>query len=177
MIAMAEVYGQEPGLISDNEGKALPRNYVAHELHCSQEVLNTVIKKGIDDKSMEENGTGIQLLNFSHYQFTEYDRQKPYRLKQEETKSVTEQFNIFWEAYPKRKSKGQAEKAFTKLNPSGELLKTILASIEWAKESIDWQKDDGKFIPYPATWLNARGWEDEYEKPPDDKPIKGLKIR
>ena len=28
--------------------------------------------------------------------------------------------------------------------------------------SKDWLEDDGKYIPHPATWLNAKGWEDEY---------------
>jgi len=25
---------------------------------------------------------------------------------------------------------------------------------------VDWRKDSGQFIPHPATWLNAKGWED-----------------
>ena len=25
----------------------------------------------------------------------------------------------------------------------------------------DWRKENGKFIPYPGTWLNAKGWESE----------------
>jgi hypothetical protein len=84
MIAMAEVYGPEPGLISDNEGKALPLEFLAHELHCSLEVLKSVIEKGKKDKSIEESAEGIHLVNFSNYQFTEYDRQKPYRDKKKD---------------------------------------------------------------------------------------------
>ena len=40
----------------------------------------------------------------------------------------------------------------------------MLAIIERAKKSDDWLKESGKYIPYPATWLNARGWEDEYKE-------------
>ena len=72
-------------------------------------------------------------------------------------------FNKFWEAYPKKRSKGQAEKAFKKLKPDESLLKTILEKIELLKLTDDWKKDKGQFIPYPATWLNAKGWEDEIE--------------
>ena len=72
-------------------------------------------------------------------------------------------FNKFWEAYPKKRSKGQAEKAFKKLKPDDLLLKTILEKIELLKLTDDWKKDKGQFIPYPATWLNAKGWEDEIE--------------
>jgi hypothetical protein len=70
-------------------------------------------------------------------------------------------FERFWDAYPKKKSKGQAEKAFSKLKVDEQFLEVILAAIERAKKSTDWQKDNGQYIPYPATWLNARGWEDE----------------
>lgn len=70
-------------------------------------------------------------------------------------------FAKFWETYPKKKSKGDAEKAFKKINPSEQLLATILAAIEQDKASSDWTKDAGQYIPYPASWLNAKGWEDE----------------
>ena len=79
-------------------------------------------------------------------------------------KPTTNNFEVFWKAYPKRKSKGDAEKVFAKVNPDDKLLSTMVATIERAKKSEDWQKDGGKFIPYPATWLNAKGWEDEFTK-------------
>ena len=72
-------------------------------------------------------------------------------------------FEQFWKAYPKKKSKGQAEKAFSKINPDEQLLATMIAKIEQAKKSKDWIKEGGQYIPYPATWLNAEGWEDEIE--------------
>ena len=72
-----------------------------------------------------------------------------------------QKFDTFWKAYPKKKSKGQAEKAFRKIKPDEQLLAIMLATIERAKKSADWLKESGKYIPYPATWLNARGWEDE----------------
>ena len=82
--------------------------------------------------------------------------------KSKERNKRNDNFSIFWTAYPKKKSKGQAEKAFAKVNPDEQLLATMLATIEQATKSEDWQKDGGKFIPHPATWLNAKGWEDEF---------------
>ena len=81
--------------------------------------------------------------------------------------AISQKFEVFWKAYPKRKSKGQAEKAFAEVNPDEKLLATMLTAIERAKGSMDWQKDEGKFIPYPATWLNDKRWEDEL---PDTEP-------
>ncbi|MCK5016423.1 MAG: DUF4373 domain-containing protein [Candidatus Peribacteraceae bacterium] len=88
------------------------------------------------------------------------DVRKPHT-KLNYTKVNESNFAIFWLAYPKKKAKGDAEKAFKKLNPDDELITTILSSIEKAKKSGDWLKDGGKYIPYPATWLNGKRWEDE----------------
>ena len=80
-------------------------------------------------------------------------------------------FEQFWNIYPKKKSKGQAEKAFLKINPDEQLLATMIATIERAKtQDQQWLKDNGAFIPHPATWLNARGWLDEE---PEMHPLAG----
>lgn len=71
-------------------------------------------------------------------------------------------FDAFWKAYPKKSGKGAAEKAFSKLPAS--LLPKLLDAIELQKQSIQWQKENGQFIPNPATWLNQRRWEDELPK-------------
>jgi hypothetical protein len=83
-----------------------------------------------------------------------------------DTKKRNERFEIFWKAYPKKRSKGQAERTWKKIDPDDALLETILAGIERAKASHEWTKDGGEFIPYPSTWLNAKGWEDEHEHEP-----------
>ena len=70
-------------------------------------------------------------------------------------------FDRFWECYPKKKSKGNAEKAWKSIKPSEQLLATMIAVIETAKTSTEWMKEGGQFIPHPATWLRAKGWEDQ----------------
>jgi hypothetical protein len=79
---------------------------------------------------------------------------------------LTERFDTFWMAYPKKKSKGQARKTWMKIKPSEQLLTEMLGAMEGAKTSVEWNKDNGKFIPYPSTWLNAEGWNDEFEEKP-----------
>lgn len=37
----------------------------------------------------------------------------------------------------------------------------IMAKLAELVLSWDWKKDGGQFIPYPATWINRGGWEDE----------------
>ena len=70
-------------------------------------------------------------------------------------------FDEFWKAYPRKQSKASALKAFNKINPDSELLGAMLTAIKRQKASDQWQRDGGQYIPYPATWLNGRRWEDE----------------
>ena len=64
--------------------------------------------------------------------------------KKPETDSFSKSFDDFWKAYPKKVSKSNALKA-----------------LEKQKQSSQWQKDNGQFIPYPTTWLNGKRWEDD----------------
>ena len=81
--------------------------------------------------------------------------------------AVLERFERFYAAYPRKKSRKQAEKAFASLNPDEQLLQAILAGLERAMKSGEWSNP--QFIPHPATWLNAQGWLDviavEYSPP------------
>lgn len=83
------------------------------------------------------------------------------------TKRQEADFERFWEAYPKKISKGQAKRIWKKLNPNEQLQGQILAALERAKTSDQWAKENGQFIPHASTWLNAEGWEDEHESNED----------
>jgi hypothetical protein len=75
--------------------------------------------------------------------------------------STSERFQQFWNIYPKKVGKGAAEKAFNRIKPSAELIKTILSAIEKQRQCGQWQKSSGQYIPSPARWLNEKRWEDE----------------
>ena len=79
-----------------------------------------------------------------------------------------ERFEIFWEAYPRKIGKGAARKSFEramKNEPKDELLQLMINTIAIFKTSPQWQKDNGAFIPHPATWINQERWFDVYERP------------
>ena len=67
-------------------------------------------------------------------------------------------FDRFWEAYPKKKSKPLALKAWLKHKPD---IDVVIKSLTIFKKCDQWTKNKGEFIPYPASWLNAEGWNDE----------------
>lgn len=75
---------------------------------------------------------------------------------------MPDRFSDFWESYPKKTAKQDAERAWKKLNPSTELADRIIADVTNRKGSNEWTKDGGQYIPYPATYLNKRRWEDEF---------------
>lgn len=82
--------------------------------------------------------------------------------------TLMERFEVFYKDYPKHKSRGDAEKAWKSLKPDDTLLAKIMEALEAAKKSHDWQKENGQYIPYPATWLRAKGWEDEQDTNSND---------
>lgn len=90
----------------------------------------------------------------------------------EKAAGYSDDFEKFWQEYPKRVSKGQAWKTWEKLRKAKELpsVDELCNALGWRKIADDWEKDDGRYIPHPSTWLNAHGWEDEACKEPPDDP-------
>ena len=85
--------------------------------------------------------------------------------KRREETEYTDRFNQFWKAYPKKQGKGEAWEAWRKVEKIKIILDDILNAVKKQKKSRQWQKDDGQYIPNPATWLNQRRWEDELDTP------------
>ena len=75
-------------------------------------------------------------------------------------------FLTFWEKYPRKEKKKPAFTAYQKIQNPKPSLKTVINSIEAHMKTDQWK--DRQFIPLPATWLNARQWEDEFES---EKPM------
>lgn len=78
--------------------------------------------------------------------------------KVKSSSSEDDGFTTFWEKYPRKVGKSEAGKAWQKLKPP---LDIVLKSIEAHKQTDQWSKDNGQFIPHPSTWLNQKRWEDE----------------
>ena len=37
----------------------------------------------------------------------------------------------------------------------------MIGAVEAQKQTEQWKRDGGQYIPHPATWLNQMRWEDE----------------
>lgn len=75
-----------------------------------------------------------------------------------EVSAYSESFEKFWAAYPRKSAKGLAAKAWN--NAKLPDISVVLAAVEAQCKSPQWTKDDGQFIPYPATWINQKRWDD-----------------
>lgn len=82
---------------------------------------------------------------------------------------VEEEFEQFWAAYPRKENRKRAFEAFKKIQ---EPLETLLGAIEAQKRSDQWRKENGRFIPHPATWLNGERWKDCLQ---NSQPIAGMR--
>ena len=72
------------------------------------------------------------------------------------------EFLTFWLRYPKKKNIDRAKKAWAKLTAEERVL--AMTALPAHIASSEWHRippEGGDYIPYAATWLNARRWEDE----------------
>lgn len=79
LLCLAGIISRE-GQLSDNDGRPLPHNHISHELHTSEELLESTLAKCIEEGRITEDEKGLHITNWQVYQ-SEYERQKPYREK------------------------------------------------------------------------------------------------
>ncbi|MBN1366238.1 MAG: hypothetical protein JW976_15665 [Syntrophaceae bacterium] len=84
------------------------------------------------------------------------------RTKEQKNTIYSDDFLKFYSAYPNRKDKQAAYRAWNKLNGTRPPLDVLLTAIEDQKA---WRKNaNGAFRPewkHPTTWLNKGSWEDD----------------
>lgn len=68
-------------------------------------------------------------------------------------------FSDFYGAYPRKKSRADAEKAFNQALKKGHTVEDIMNGL--ARNLADLSRRDPQFIPYPASWLRAESYWDE----------------
>lgn len=68
-------------------------------------------------------------------------------------------FELFWEFYPRRQKKGDAYKAWLQTENIRPCIEEIISAIQEQQRSVQWQ--NSQFIPLPASWLRAWQWSDE----------------
>lgn len=75
-------------------------------------------------------------------------------------------FEQFWNLYPRKRDRQDAERSWKKLQPDQDLVDRILRALREQITWPDWTKENGQFIPYPSSWLNRKRWEDAADAAP-----------
>lgn len=70
-------------------------------------------------------------------------------------------FDQFWEIYPRRQARKDALKAWNRIDSSRRA--QILRGVQAWRRSDQWLRDEGRYIPMPATFLNGERFDDEVE--------------
>jgi len=159
------------------------RKQAASELALTERKIRTCAKKLENLGNLTINSTNkysiITIVNWETYQQSDQqsDQQNDQRVtsgrpasdhKQEGKKGKKEEypsdFERFWSAYPVKKKKKEALKAWNKAKQDLPPIDDLVEIVEKNKRlNKQWLKDGGQFIPHPATWLNAGQWLDELE--------------
>jgi len=93
------------------------------------------------------------------------------------------QFEYFWRMYPRKEGKRRAKMEFKvalaahKPNPKNplRLIGEIEQALDWQRELDQWQRDGGRWIPKPFTYLVDKRWLDERPRTNDaDEHAKGF---
>lgn len=69
-------------------------------------------------------------------------------------------FEEFWTVFPRKKSKGAAERAYKKALQFADFATLIAGARRYAAEE---EHKNRQYTKHPATWLSAKGWLDEAE--------------
>ena len=83
LLDMGKISRVQPGLIAPSKDASYPHEWLAAFLNVTSEQLESALKKLKETERIAEDGHGIVILNWSKYQ-SEYDRQKPYRVKKDD---------------------------------------------------------------------------------------------
>lgn len=176
------------GIVIERGQRAYSRASLSAETGLSEQEVRTAISKllstGEITSQKHPQSAVLTVVHYDNYQQSTSQStseqpssnqaatsDQPVCKKDKESKKEKEEtpplpptgFESFWSAYPKKKSKTDAVKAWEKLKPDCELVAIILQKVAQAKTSQEWRKADGQYIPYPATYLNGKRWEDESE--------------
>lgn len=89
--------------------------------------------------------------------------EKRKRVSAQNGAGASDGFDQFWSVYPRKVGKKDAVKVWNQIKPDNDLVNQIIQGVERWTRSDQWTKDDGRFIPYPATFLRGDRWN-EYDR-------------
>ena len=87
------------------------------------------------------------------------------KAKAESDNQLLKNFELFWSVYPNKKSKKAAFEKFKRIDFKKTSFESIMISLEKQKQSSDWIKNSGQYVPMGSTWIFNERWTDEVQAP------------
>lgn len=161
---LAELSGNEKFLFPMFKGR-IDRFYKSYQETCERN-RNNIKKRYTKSTTVYGGSERTRSLPSEEEEEskTESKSESKSKAKSNPNTSRASAFDAFWSAYPRKSGKEAARKSFERAIAKTDI-GTMLSAIEVQKQSEQWTKDNGRFIPNPATWLNQGRWEDELPKP------------
>jgi uncharacterized protein YlbG (UPF0298 family) len=75
---------------------------------------------------------------------------------------LIQDFEIFWTNYPKKTKKEDAKIAWLQTKPD---LSIVLQALKWQKETKEWFREEGQYIPNAKNYILDHRWTDEPPEP------------
>jgi hypothetical protein len=137
-----------------NELTELGYREVRYESH-SQKVVTVVEWRHVSCRAPEVLGTDCagheSGVSIEHHPLEQHRTTEHHRAEQASA------FDRFWDAYPRKASKGAARTAWTKAISKADASVIIAAAAAYRDDP---NREDG-FTAHAATWLNQERWDDE----------------
>jgi len=113
--------------------------------------LSYVLQEPLSENPTLENPT---LDNQTAYREQNLTREENFL---EKLTSSTNNFDEFWEAYPRKVEKRKAQKAYQQALQSASHQEIVAGALQYRNDP----QRDPAFTKHPSTWLNGGCWEDE----------------
>lgn len=159
---LGEVKSREMIKFVANANKANENSTVVEFINYIKETYSSLFNENeYDNDNDNDNERIVDESYHESYHESCVDETKLVVSKKQE---YVEGFDAFYAMYPRHENKAAALKAWNKLKPNAELQEIMAKALMAQKQSPQWNKDGGQYIPYPSTWLNQRRWEDEVKQ-------------
>lgn len=164
---------------ANDDGVCFPsQRTLARKARCSENYVRVAVRRMVADGLVEVKERGNGRGNSIVYQLKPHsgnahsgnphspEAETPFAststpLTNRNEPSLTDEFNRFWEAYPRKVAKGAARKAFAQAFARHRDLKIeeLLTAVAAYAASVS----EMRYCAYPATWLNGERWMDNLE--------------
>lgn len=160
----------------DKNGRFIQSSWHVYEVPCDNHIIqkrNTVktehgkngtpcsrntVKPESGITEHGENGT-IQNTNNNKILNIQNTKENKQLKKEEGVLSEPEKlFLEFWSVYPKKVDKKGSFRAFKNIPKLKETFPAIMSALEIQKQSEQWTKNNGQFIPNPTTYIHQERW-------------------